>query len=82
MTTHPQRRYKYYELVMAAFVADYLCSNLIGPAKTAQLTLPWFGPVTFGAGVCFFPISYIFSDILTEVYYDRDTDFTHFSLKS
>ena len=39
MTTHPQRQCKYYELVMAAFVADYLCSNLIGPANTAQLTL-------------------------------------------
>ena len=67
---------------MAAFVADYLCSNLIGPAKTAQLTLTWFGPVTFGAGVLFSPIFYIFGDILTEVYSDRDTDFTPFSLKS
>jgi uncharacterized integral membrane protein (TIGR00697 family) len=68
MTSQPQRQYKYYELVMAAFVAVYLCSNLIGPAKAAQLSLPWIGPVTFGAGVLFFPISYIFGDILTEVY--------------
>ncbi|MBK7953427.1 MAG: queuosine precursor transporter [Candidatus Accumulibacter sp.] len=60
--------YRYYDLVMAAFVAVYLCSNLIGPAKAAQVTLPLFGPVTFGAGVLFFPISYIFGDILTEVY--------------
>ena len=82
MTTHPQRQCKYYELVMAAFVADYLCSNLIGPANTAQLTLKWFGHVTFGAGVPFSPIFYIFGDILTEVYSDRDTDFTPFSLKS
>ncbi|WP_300451838.1 queuosine precursor transporter [Accumulibacter sp.] len=64
----PSRAYRYYDLVMAAFVAVYLCSNLIGPAKAAQLTLPVVGAVTFGAGVLFFPISYIFGDILTEVY--------------
>ena len=68
MSTSPQRAYKYYEFVMAAFIAVYLCSNLIGPAKAAQLNLPWLGPVTFGAGVLFFPISYIFGDVLTEVY--------------
>lgn len=67
MTGH-RRQYKYFEFVMAAFVAVYLCSNLIGPAKAAQLTLPLLGPVTFGAGVLFFPISYVFGDILTEVY--------------
>lgn len=66
--THRPRSYRYYDLVMAAFVAVYLCSNLIGPAKAAQLTLPGLGPVTFGAGVLFFPISYVFGDILTEVY--------------
>lgn len=65
---NPNRQYKYYEFVMAAFVAVYLCSNLIGPAKAAQLTLPGVGPVTFGAGVLFFPVSYIFGDVLTEVY--------------
>jgi len=58
----PGRQYKYYEFVMAAFVAVYLCSNLIGPAKAAQLNLPGWGPVTFGAGVLFFPVSYIFGD--------------------
>ena len=62
------RQYKYYEFVLVAFVTVYLCSNLIGPAKAAQLTLPWFGTITFGAGVLFFPISYVFGDILTEVY--------------
>ena len=69
MSTHPQRpSYRYYDLVMAAFVAVLLCSNLIGPAKIAQLELPLFGAVTFGAGILFFPISYVFGDILTEVY--------------
>ncbi len=53
---------------MAAFVTVLICSNLIGPAKIAQLELPLAGAVTFGAGVLFFPISYVFGDILTEVY--------------
>lgn len=67
------RQYKYYEFVLVAFVAVLLCSNLIGPAKIAELNLPLVGTVTFAAGVLFFPISYIFSDILTEVYgYGRD----------
>ena len=60
--------YRYYDLVMAAFVAVLLCSNLVGPAKIAQLDFPLVGAITFGAGVLFFPISYVFGDILTEVY--------------
>ena len=69
----PIGQYKYYDFVMAAFVAILLCSNLIGAAKAAQVTLPGIGTVTFGAGVLFFPVSYIFGDILTEVYgYGRD----------
>jgi uncharacterized integral membrane protein (TIGR00697 family) len=58
-----RRRYKYYDLVMAAFVTVLLCANVIGAAKVAQI-----GGFTFGAGVLFFPISYVFGDILTEVY--------------
>jgi uncharacterized integral membrane protein (TIGR00697 family) len=65
---HQARQYRYYELVMAAFVIVLICSNLIGPAKIAQISLPYLGVVTFGAGVLFFPISYVFGDILTEVY--------------
>lgn len=57
------RHYKYYDLIMAAFVTVLLCSNLIGPGKVCLV----FG-VAFGAGNLFFPISYIFGDILTEVY--------------
>ncbi len=63
-----QRNFRYYEFVMVAFVTVLICSNLIGPAKIAQLDLPLLGVVTFGAGVLFFPISYVFGDILTEVY--------------
>ena len=68
MTTPPPRSYRYYDLIMAAFVCVLLCSNLIGAAKAATLTLPILGTVTFGADLMFFPLSYIFGDILTEVY--------------
>src|SRR5262245_51346117 len=61
------RSYRYYDLVMAAFVTVLICANLIGAGKACQVTL--FGiPYTFTAGVLFFPISYIFGDVLTEVY--------------
>jgi uncharacterized integral membrane protein (TIGR00697 family) len=65
---------RYYEFVMVAFVVILVCSNLIGPAKIAQVDLPFTPPwsdtavLVFGAGVLFFPISYVFGDILTEVY--------------
>jgi len=67
-STQQTRQYRYYDLVMAAFVCVLICSNLIGPAKISQIALPYLGTVTFGAGVLFFPISYVFGDILTEVY--------------
>ena len=67
------RSYRYYDFVMAAFVTVLLCSNFIGAAKQTTIDLPLLGATTFSAGVLFFPISYIFGDILTEVYgYGRD----------
>ena len=62
------RRYKYFDLIMAAFVAVLLCSNLIGVQKVSHINLPIIGDYIYGAGVLFFPISYLFGDILTEVY--------------
>lgn len=57
------RQYRYYDFIMAIFVTVLLCSNLIGPSKI------WtFQGFSFGAGILFFPISYLFGDILTEVY--------------
>lgn len=53
---------------MAAFVAVLLCSNLIGVHKVSYIDLPFYGEYIYGAGVLFFPISYLFGDILTEVY--------------
>ncbi len=67
MNSQP-REYRYFHLVMVAFVTVLICSNLIGPAKIAQIDLPLWGALTFGAGVLFFPVSYVFGDILTEVY--------------
>ncbi len=55
-------------MVMAAFVAILLLSNIIGAAKPAQVTFPIIGTQVFGAGILFFPISYVIGDILTEVY--------------
>lgn len=57
------RTYRYYDFIMAAFVTILLCSNLIGVSKVCQV-----GGITFGAGVLFFPVSYLFGDVLTEVY--------------
>ncbi|MBW3169112.1 queuosine precursor transporter [Qipengyuania flava] len=65
--TAPQR-FRYYDLVMAAFVTILLLSNLIGASKPSYVTLPLIGQWSFGAGVLFFPVSYIIGDILTEVY--------------
>lgn len=71
--THPQKTYKYYDLILGAYVCVLLCANLIGPAKVSTLQLPLVGSVTFMAGVLFFPLSYLFGDVLTEVYgYARD----------
>jgi uncharacterized integral membrane protein (TIGR00697 family) len=61
------RAYRYYDLLMAAFVAVLLCSNMIGPGKSCRVMLLGL-PLVFGAGNVFFPISYIFGDVLTEVY--------------
>ena len=67
------KAYRYYDLILGAYVCVLLCANLIGAAKVSVVTLPWLGPRTFMAGVLFFPISYLFGDILTEVYgYARD----------
>ena len=51
------KNYKYYDLILGAYVCILLCANLIGPAKLSTVHLPLFGPVTFLAGVLFFPIS-------------------------
>lgn len=60
--------FRYFDVVMAAFVAIILLSNVIGAGKVAQIWLPGVGYWPFGAGILFFPISYVIGDVLTEVY--------------
>ena len=60
--------FRYFDFVMAAFVAILLLSNVIGAGKRAVVDLPLVGPWPFGAGILFFPISYVLGDVLTEVY--------------
>lgn len=60
--------FRYYDFTMAAFVAIILLSNVIGAGKVAQVWLPGIGYWPFGAGILFFPISYVIGDVLTEVY--------------
>jgi queuosine precursor transporter len=62
------RQFRYYDLVMAAFVAILLLSNIIGASKRSVVELPVIGDWPFGAGVMFFPLSYVIGDMLTEVY--------------
>jgi hypothetical protein len=61
-------QFRYFDFIMAAFVTILLLSNLIGASKRAELDLPVVGMWSFGAGVVFFPLSYIIGDVLTEVY--------------
>ena len=62
-STTARRSYKYYDLLMAAFVTVLLCADVIGVQKLAVIH-----GHPFGAGILFFPLSYVFGDVLTEVY--------------
>lgn len=62
------RDFEYYDFVMAAFVAILLLSNVLGAGKIANIVLPGIGDWPFGAGILFFPLSYVIGDVLTEVY--------------
>jgi uncharacterized integral membrane protein (TIGR00697 family) len=71
------RQFRFFDIVMAAFVAILLLSNIIGAAKLSAIAVPWWpdgwwpaqdGTFIFGAGILFFPVSYVIGDVLTEVY--------------
>lgn len=65
------RTYRYFDLIMALFVTVLLTSNIASSAKIVDwgVALPLIGlPLAFDAGTLLFPISYIFGDVLTEVY--------------
>ncbi|HSQ97079.1 MAG TPA: queuosine precursor transporter [Croceibacterium sp.] len=63
-----RRSLRYFDFMMVAFVTILLLSNVIGAGKVAVVNLPGIGPWPFGAGVLFFPVSYVLGDVLTEVY--------------
>jgi uncharacterized integral membrane protein (TIGR00697 family) len=65
MSQSKTQGYRYYDLIMALFVAVLLISNVASAAKIVNLGLP---VLTFDAGTLLFPISYIFGDVLVEVY--------------
>lgn len=63
------REFKYFDLIMALFVMVLIVSNIASSAKIIDLGLNFIKvPLAFDAGTLLFPISYIFGDILTEVY--------------
>ena len=62
------RRLRYFDFVMVAFVTILLLSNVLGAGKVAVIHLPVIGDWPFGAGILFFPLSYVIGDVLTEVY--------------
>lgn len=69
MRTTTRPTYRYYDLIMALFVTVLLISNLLSSAKIIDLQAA-LGPIelAFDAGTLVFPVSYIFGDVLTEVY--------------
>ena len=76
-TSHAPQSFRYYDLVMAAFVAILLLSNIIGAAKLTFVDVPFWpqgwwpapdGVFIYGAGILFFPLGYVIGDVLTEIY--------------
>lgn len=69
--------FRFYDFVMAAFVAILLLSNIIGAAKLTFVEVSWWpsgmwpapdGVFIYGAGILFFPLGYVIGDVLTEIY--------------
>lgn len=64
-----QKQYRYFDLIMAVFVTVLVVSNIASSAKIVDWGFSIFGVrMAFDAGTILFPVSYIFGDILTEVY--------------
>jgi hypothetical protein len=76
-------RYRYFDRIMALFVTVLLVSNIASSAKIVDWGISLFGiPLVFDAGTILFPVSYIFGDVLTEVYgyrYGRRVIWTGFA---
>jgi hypothetical protein len=76
-TSKPPVTFRYYDIVMAGFVAILLLSNIIGAAKLTYVSVPFWpqgwwpapdGTFIYGAGILFFPLGYVIGDVLTEIY--------------
>jgi len=64
-----EKQYRYFDIIMALFCVVLVVSNIASSAKIVDWGVTAFGlPLAFDAGTILFPISYIFGDILTEVY--------------
>jgi hypothetical protein len=69
MPTSQTKTYRYFDLILALFVTVLIVSNVASSAKIVDWGLSLLGlPLAFDAGTILFPISYVFGDILTEVY--------------
>lgn len=69
MDKEPNRTYRFFDLVMALFVTVLIVSNVASSAKIVHWGVVFLNlPLAFDAGTILFPISYIFGDVLTEVY--------------
>ncbi|MFN7036677.1 MAG: queuosine precursor transporter [Bellilinea sp.] len=69
MQTETNRSYHFFDWVMALFVTVLIISNIASSAKIIDWGVSIFGlPLAFDGGTILFPISYIFGDVLTEVY--------------
>jgi len=69
MNYKSEHSYRYFDLVMALFVTVLIVSNIASSAKIVDWGISiFFLPLAFDAGTILFPISYIFGDVLTEVY--------------
>jgi uncharacterized integral membrane protein (TIGR00697 family) len=69
LQVNSDRRYRYFDLIMAVFVTVLVVSNIASSAKIVDWGFSIFGVrMAFDAGTILFPVSYIFGDVLTEVY--------------
>jgi queuosine precursor transporter len=67
--TPGDRPLRFFDLVTAAFVTVLIVSNVASSAKIVDWGVSVFGlRLSFDAGTILFPVSYIFGDVLTEVY--------------
>ena len=63
------KQYRFFDLILAVFVTVLVVSNIASSAKIVDWGFRILGVrMAFDAGTILFPISYIFGDILTEVY--------------